>query len=174
MFAESSRLFSIACLVASRDEVFTAFDNWSQFEFNITFETLSRYFEPYLKTHSSVEAEHEPVYFLQASISYLKLISRTAESPSILITADRLAGLLQQTPELLPRTQALLIANFDMLPDPTPRGQHYEFCETLSRQIAEIASRGNEDRIEGLEMDEIETERSQDFVGPADYLDTVS
>lgn len=92
VFAESSRLFSIACLVASQNEIFTELDFDDHSTFRNTFETLSGHFEVDLKHHESVEAEDEPIYFLQASISYLKLVYRSAENTFKLITLQRLAA----------------------------------------------------------------------------------
>lgn len=75
--------------------------------------------------------------------------------------------------ELLRKTQELLNASFDMLPDPTPRGKHYEYCERLSGELAgmEFWKEDEYDKVSG--EDELKTERSEVSLGPDDYLDTV-
>lgn len=128
MIEESSRLFSIACSIASGDDNFVELDSSLGFEFEITFRRLSRSFGWGLRFQISAAAEAQSIYFLLASTSYIKLMSKRT----------KIADFSVRMRDLLQKTRELLIANFDMLPDPTPRGPDFEFCEKLHRRLAEM------------------------------------
>lgn len=125
-------MFSIACQIRSADDLRESVLGGV---FKETFRMLGK------SPHESSEDGNGSIYALQAVIAWLELMTKE------LVHDASSQQIYMYLADLIQRARKLLTVNFDKLPDTTPRGRYFAFCEELWKKLPATAIKENDEHI---------------------------